>query len=170
MGTINKCLSDKIKKSTLINNKIITFWLNNWHGNIFGVYSVLNLVNKKYQKILAKLLQELKSVLTTIFLAHKEVGGGRLSSHTIKGSIHTSHRLIWYNHGITVRRLFMSKVKELEAFKVALGNILDQYPDKPPVPGYTTPNDNYLLDLSRERGNGVCAPRHWSQLRSLLNP
>ena len=38
-------------------------------------------------------------------------------------------------------------VKELEAFKIiALGEFLAQYPDKPPVPGYTPPTSNSLLD------------------------
>ena len=43
----------------------------------------------------------------------------------------------------------------LEAFKVALGDFLAQYPDKPPVTGYTPPNSNSLLDWSCERGDGV---------------
>ena len=43
-----KCLCDEIKKRTLIMNKIITCWWNNWHGNIFGVYSILSLNSLLY--------------------------------------------------------------------------------------------------------------------------
>ena len=49
----------------------------------------------------------------------------------------------------------VNTVKELEAFKIALGEFLAQYPDKPPVPGYTPSNSNSLLDWSTERGAGV---------------
>ena len=45
----------------------------------------------------------------------------------------------------------------LEAFKVALGDFINQFPDKPPVPGYTPPNSNSLLDWCAVGGNGVCA-------------
>ena len=33
----------------------------------------------------------------------------------------------------------------LESFKVGLGQFLEQFPDTPPVPGYTPANDNSLL-------------------------
>ncbi|KAL5250292.1 hypothetical protein ACHWQZ_G016138 [Mnemiopsis leidyi] len=45
----------------------------------------------------------------------------------------------------------------LEPFKVALGGFIDQFPDRPPVPGYTPPNSNSLLDWCAVGGNGVCA-------------
>ena len=47
--------------------------------------------------------------------------------------------------------------QSLDNFKVALGEFLATFPDKPPVPGYTPPNSNSLLDWSCERGNGVRA-------------
>ena len=31
---------------------------------------------------------------------------------------------------------------KLDSFKVKLGRFLEQYPDTPPVPGYTPANDN----------------------------
>ena len=34
---------------------------------------------------------------------------------------------------------------KLDSFKVRLGRFLQQYPDTPPVPGYTPANDNSLL-------------------------
>ena len=49
----------------------------------------------------------------------------------------------------------VNSVTELEAFKVSLGDFLVQFPDKPPVPGYTPPNSNSLLDWNCERGKGV---------------
>ena len=33
----------------------------------------------------------------------------------------------------------------LDAFKIAMGRFIEQYPDQPPVLGYTPPNSNYLL-------------------------
>ena len=45
----------------------------------------------------------------------------------------------------------------LSSFKVALGKFLDQFPDMPPVTGYTPPNSNSLLNWSSEGGHGVCA-------------
>ena len=45
----------------------------------------------------------------------------------------------------------------LEPFKVALGEFMSQFPDRPPVPGYTPPNSNSLLDCCAVGGNGVCA-------------
>ncbi|KAL5254767.1 hypothetical protein ACHWQZ_G014266 [Mnemiopsis leidyi] len=37
----------------------------------------------------------------------------------------------------------------LESFKAGLGRFLEQYPDTPPVPGYTPQNDNSLLSWGR---------------------
>ena len=45
----------------------------------------------------------------------------------------------------------------LESLKSALGNFIAKFPDKPPVPGYTPPNSNSLLDWCAARENGVCA-------------
>ena len=39
----------------------------------------------------------------------------------------------------------------LEVFKVALGNFANQFPDTPPVKGYSTMNDNSLLSWSSQR-------------------
>lgn len=40
----------------------------------------------------------------------------------------------------------------LESFKVALGKFLDRFPDTPPIKGYTTVNNNSLLEWNSERG------------------
>ena len=45
----------------------------------------------------------------------------------------------------------------LPTFKVTLGSFLDQFPDMPPVTGYTPPNNNSLLNWSSKGGHGVCA-------------
>ena len=45
----------------------------------------------------------------------------------------------------------------LESFKIALGDFLLKFPDKPPVKGYTPPNSNSLLDWNAVGGVGVCA-------------
>ena len=45
----------------------------------------------------------------------------------------------------------------LDAFKIALGGFLKQFPDRPPATGYTPPNSNSLLDWSAAGGHGVCA-------------
>ena len=37
----------------------------------------------------------------------------------------------------------------LDNFKVGLGRFLDEYPDTPPVPGYTPVNNNSLLSWRR---------------------
>ena len=36
-------------------------------------------------------------------------------------------------------------LQSLDSFKTGLGKFLEQYPDTPPVPGYTPVNDNSLL-------------------------
>ena len=56
------------------------------------------LVNSR--KIITKVENRTNSLSTIYYLPHKQVGGGRLSSHTIQGSINTNPRLIWYNHKI----------------------------------------------------------------------
>ena len=54
--------------------------------------------------------------------------------------------------GIKAARLWnllpkhVNQQETLDRFKVALGTFLDQFPDTPPVPGYTTTNSNSLLD------------------------
>ena len=39
----------------------------------------------------------------------------------------------------------LGREESLDNFKVGLGRFLEQYPDTPPVPGYTPANDNSLL-------------------------
>ena len=98
-------------KEAVFNNK-----QNNWHGNIFGVNYFLSqrckliiLENSRKIIILNSWIFR-TNLLSTIYLAGKQVGGGRLSNHSLQGSIiHTNHRvIIWYNHGINIRRLFMA--------------------------------------------------------------
>ena len=43
----------------------------------------------------------------------------------------------------------LGSITLLGAFKVGLGRFLEQYPDTPPVPGYTPTNDNSLLSWRR---------------------
>ena len=43
----------------------------------------------------------------------------------------------------------LRSVKTLERFKAGLGSFMEQYPDTPPVPGYTPTNDNSLLSWRR---------------------
>ena len=43
----------------------------------------------------------------------------------------------------------LRSIKKLDSFKIELGKVLEQYPDTPPVPGYTTTNDNSLLSWRR---------------------
>ncbi|KAL5257941.1 hypothetical protein ACHWQZ_G012778 [Mnemiopsis leidyi] len=43
----------------------------------------------------------------------------------------------------------LRSIKKLDSFKIELGKVLEQYPDTPPVPGYTTTNDNSLLSWKR---------------------
>ena len=40
-------------------------------------------------------------------------------------------------------------ITDLESFKVGLGRFMEQYPDTPPVSGYTPANDNSLLSWGR---------------------
>ena len=40
-------------------------------------------------------------------------------------------------------------ITDLDSFKVGLGRFMEQYPDTPPVPGYTAANDNSLLSWGR---------------------
>ena len=42
---------------------------------------------------------------------------------------------------------------KLESFKVSLSKFLDQFPDQPPVAGYTTLNGNSLLDWKLQAGH-----------------
>ena len=43
----------------------------------------------------------------------------------------------------------VNSLSTLESFKVGLGRFLEQFPDTPPVPGYTPANDNSLLSWRR---------------------
>jgi hypothetical protein len=62
--------------------------------------------------------------------------------------------------GIKAARLWNTlpeSVKTLESFKAAPGGFICQFPDRPPVTGYTPPNSNSLLDWTACGGHGVCA-------------
>ena len=61
------------------------------------------------RQILTKVENRTNS-LSIIYLAHKQSveSDSAVSRHNIQGSKHAIHRLIWYNYGITIRRLFMS--------------------------------------------------------------
>ena len=53
------------------------------------------------RKIINTKVENRTNLLSTIYLAHKQVGEGRLSSHIIQGSIHTNyHSILWYNHAM----------------------------------------------------------------------
>lgn len=43
-------------------------------------------------------------------------------------------------------------IKDLDKFKVSLGNFMEKIPDRPPVRGYTTQNNNSLIDWSNQSG------------------
>ncbi|CAL8368832.1 unnamed protein product [Gadus morhua 'NCC'] len=68
-----------------------------------------------------------------------------------------------YDHsfGVKATRLWNILPKDansqttLDAFKIALGGFLKQFPDRPPATGYTPPNSNSLLDWSAAGGHGV---------------
>lgn len=51
----------------------------------------------------------------------------------------------------------INEIDNLDRLKVALGNFLEAFPDKPPVTGYTRGNTNSLLDLSKGRGERTLA-------------
>ena len=51
----------------------------------------------------------------------------------------------------------VNSLTTLESFKIALGEFIMKFPDKPPVKGYTPPNSNSLLDWNAVGGVGVCA-------------
>ena len=40
----------------------------------------------------------------------------------------------------------------LDAFKISLGVFLKKYPDKPPVRGYSTQNNNSIIDWANQSG------------------
>ena len=40
-----------------------------------------------------------------------------------------------------------NSIKDLEKFKVSLGKFLKKFPDRPPVRGYTTQNNNSVNKL-----------------------
>ena len=50
----------------------------------------------------------------------------------------------------------VNTVSHLDQFKVALGKFLKEFPDTPPVPGYTSANRNSLLDWKNEKGGRTC--------------
>ena len=45
----------------------------------------------------------------------------------------------------------VSQLNSIERFKIGLGRFLEQFPDMPPVPGYTTVNNNSLLSWKETR-------------------
>ena len=45
-----------------------------------------------------------------------------------------------------------STVKQLDSFKIHLSNFLRQYPDKPPIKGYTYQNGNSIIDWKQSGG------------------
>ena len=45
----------------------------------------------------------------------------------------------------------ISQLETLESFKIGLGKFLEQFPDMPPVPGYSTANNNSLLSWKETR-------------------
>ena len=49
----------------------------------------------------------------------------------------------------------VNSVNSLDPFKLALGAFLAQFPDKPPVSGYTPPNSNSLLEWCASGEDGV---------------
>ena len=81
-------------------------------------------------------------------------------NHKTQRSVSTAYH---HSFGVKATRLWnllpkaVNSHTTLETFKVALGEFLVHIPDKPPIPGYTPPNSNSLIDWSCERGNGVRA-------------
>ena len=45
----------------------------------------------------------------------------------------------------------VSQLNSLESFKIGFGRFLEQFPDTPPVPGYTAVNNNSLLSRTETR-------------------
>ena len=61
------------------------------------------------RQILTKVENRTNS-LSIIYLAHKQSAesDSAVSRHTIQGSKHATHRLIWYDDRITIHRLFIT--------------------------------------------------------------
>ena len=51
----------------------------------------------------------------------------------------------------------VNSAESLDVLKSELGRFMEQYPDMPPVTGYTPPNSNSLIDWRNSGGHGVCA-------------
>ena len=111
-----------------------------------------------------KILQERAPNSTSLdFYDHVRLGVRakiKAFNHKAQRSVSTAYDNSFGVKAARLWNLFPKQVNSqptLDAFKVALGDFLTHYPDKPPVPGYTPPNSNSLLDWSCERGNGVRA-------------
>ena len=79
-------------------------------------------------------------------------------NHRAQRSISTAYD---NSFGIRAARLWNTLPKDvnslttLESFKIALSDFIRQFPDKPPVTGYTPPNNNSILDWCASGGDGV---------------
>ena len=75
-------------------NKIITFWLIIWHGNIFGVYSILNLKFNLYKVVLKSFpCQILNQKVIILFIIKFRFF--ILSQRHLTTSLSSSHSLSW---------------------------------------------------------------------------
>ena len=90
--------------------------------------------------------------------------GIRISIPKFNHQAQRSYSTVYDNSfGIKAARLWnllpkkVNSLTSLDPFKIALSEFMGQYPDRPPVPGYTPPNSNSLLDWCAVGGNGVCA-------------
>ena len=88
--------------------------------------------------------------------------GIRISIPKFNHQAQRSYSTVYDNSfGIKAARLWsllpkrVNSLTSLEPFKIALSEFMGQYPDRPPVPGYTPPNSNSLLDWCAVGGNGV---------------
>ena len=81
-------------------------------------------------------------------------------NHQAQKSVSTAYD---NSFGVKATRLWnllpksVNTIRTLDAFKVALGRFVEQFPDQPPVPGYTPPNSNSLLSWSVAGGIGGSA-------------
>ncbi|KAL5271519.1 hypothetical protein ACHWQZ_G001959 [Mnemiopsis leidyi] len=71
----------------------------------------------------------------------------------LRGGATTYHQSLYDNSfAVSGPRLWnclpvsLNKIKEFDSFKRQLSSMLQRIPDKPPVPGYSCPNNNSLLE------------------------
>ena len=102
-----------------------------------------------------KILQKCAPNSTGIIFYDSDRLGVRARVPTLNHKAQRSVATIYDNSfGVRAPRLWnmlpkgVNTVTTLDSFKVALGKFLDRFPDKPPVLGYTTPNNNSLLSWS----------------------